>query len=209
MGVRSVVRMAAAKSGPPPAASAFAAASMPATIALDRQRHADHAGRGHGDLFGVEAERVGGDAAHARRVAEPALARAGVGVARVHDHAAQPLARRRAARQTHRRRRGGVRGEQHGRRARQVGDEHAEVAVAAALEAGVQAGRPEPARMGHRTAGLLDAGRQRDEAARRQQVAGVATLQRQRHGRGRPLARRLAGPLEHVMRVPSARGSRP
>ena len=121
----------------------LAAAAMPGPT-LHRQRHADDAGRGHGDLPRA-GEGVGGQRPHARRVPEALVAGAGVGVARVDDHGAQAPARRRAAREPHRRRRRGVRGEQDRRGAGHGRAEDADIAPAAALEAGVQAGGLEAA----------------------------------------------------------------
>ena len=99
----SVVRIASLNASSPSGLRRAAAAAIPASQAVRRQRHADHAGRGDGDRGRLEAELERGGGLHRARDLHPLRAGRGVRVAGVRDHGAQPVGRRLVARDEHRR----------------------------------------------------------------------------------------------------------
>ena len=85
----SVVRIACAASAPPSGESAATACSTPASTPLDRQRHADHAGREDEHLLGSQPEEVRRPFRSGARVREALLARRSVRVPGVDDDGAR------------------------------------------------------------------------------------------------------------------------
>src|SRR5262249_11964435 len=111
-------------------------------------------------------ERVGGPAAHVKRVVEALLAGLGVGVAAVDDGGADPAAVDELAADADRRRgRGVARQNQARAHGLVVADEQADVGAAAALEPAGGGGSPEARRQAVRVE-LLDPGRCLDPARR-------------------------------------------
>ena len=163
-GQRSVVRIASEKAMPPSGGERRGGLADPGEHGVDRQRHADHAGLGDGDGARVEAQLGAGPLAHRPGVGQTLLAGLGVGVAGVDDRGPHGAAVDPLPADPHRRRGGGVAGQQQRRgNLRRVADEQADVGLAAALEAAV--GRP-GAKAGRelRRVELLDPGGRLDPA---------------------------------------------